>query len=208
MKTGQSFVVNHLKKVPFCPFLPILQFLDPTVLSPSLFSLQSQHKAHHNSQEFATLPCPLFLCGGLLASRFSVSLTTECWPLAQLCPSGDLDKFPVSKPHPSSASHPFFDSSFPFPTSTSLSAVLLIPCSFQKVQGHFFIQMPFSTLRFSSAQRKRTSQNRVGLEKVNLMILQADGNALSQGIILVFIIHINSILESLFLFSPPARPIF
>lgn len=31
MKTGRSFVVNHLKKAAFCPFFPILQFLDPTL---------------------------------------------------------------------------------------------------------------------------------------------------------------------------------
>lgn len=109
----QVFCGKSSQNSSFLPILPCPSIPASHSLSPSLF------QAHHNSQDFATLPCPLFLCGCLLASRFSLSLITECWPLAQLCLSGDLDKFPASKPHPTLASYPFFDSSFSFPISIS-----------------------------------------------------------------------------------------
>lgn len=55
MKTGRSFVVNHLKMVDFCPFFPILQFLDPTVPVLPCF--------RHITTAGTLPPCPaLFSC--------------------------------------------------------------------------------------------------------------------------------------------------
>lgn len=110
----KTFVVNHLKVEDFCPFFPICNSWIPQFLSfPVLGTSQHPGLCHPALPSFP-------------ASRFSLSLITECWALAQLCLFGELDKFPASKPHPSLASHPFFDSSFTLPTS-QLSSCSLLP---------------------------------------------------------------------------------
>lgn len=68
METGRSFVVNHLKKAAFCPILPILQFLDPTVSVLPCFIYRASTR--HITTARSLLPCPALLSSIFLLPDF------------------------------------------------------------------------------------------------------------------------------------------
>lgn len=68
METGRSFVVNHLKKAAFCPFLPILQFLDPTLSVLPCFIYRASTR--HITTARSLPPCPALFSSIFLLPDF------------------------------------------------------------------------------------------------------------------------------------------
>lgn len=208
MKTGRSFVVNHLK----------MAFFAHSSLSCDSWISQSQ--SFPTARTLPPLPSfPLWV-----SSCFQIFLESHHWVLAPGTILPVWRPWQIPKSHPSLASHPSFGSSFAFPSFLWLilclslihtSAVPLTPCSFLPscscplgARTLLYPNAIFFTLNSSSA-RKKPWQLKIGLDWRKWIIPQSDGNTLSQGILFCLRdpdhFHLWGLIPIL---SSPAKPSF